>query len=47
MIEDIENELQWQQQLSQPKSILIEELSIQALNNSQQGKTKIMGFDEI
>jgi hypothetical protein len=47
LIEDIENELQWQQQLSQPQSILLEELAIQALNNSQQGKTKILGFDEI
>jgi hypothetical protein len=46
LIEDIENELQWQQQLSQPQSILLEELAIQALNNSQQGKTKIMGFDK-
>lgn len=35
LIEDIENELQWQQQLSQPQSILLEELAIQALNNSQ------------
>lgn len=47
LIEDIENELQWQQELSQHQSPLLERLALQALNDSQQGKTKVMGFDEL
>jgi uncharacterized membrane protein YccC len=47
LIEDIENELQWQQELSQLQSPLLERLALQALNDSQQGKTKVMGFDEL
>lgn len=46
LIEDIENELQWQQQLSQPQNYLLDKLALQALNESRQGKTKVMGFDE-
>jgi hypothetical protein len=47
LIEDIEHELQWQQQLTEPQNSLLDDLAAQALNNSLQGKTKIMGFDEL
>jgi|AGSF01.1.fsa_nt_gi hypothetical protein len=47
LIEDIENELQWQQQLSQPQNYLLDKLALQALNESRQGKTQVMGFDEL
>lgn len=47
LIEDIEDELKWQQQLSQPQSPLLDELAARALSDSRQGKTKMMGFDEL
>ena len=47
LIEDIENELKWQQQLSQPQNAKLEELAAKALNDSLNGKTKKMGFDEL
>ncbi|HEY9866891.1 MAG TPA: hypothetical protein V6D21_22145 [Candidatus Obscuribacterales bacterium] len=47
LIEDIENELQWQQQLSQPQNYLLDKLALQAINESRQGKTQVMGFDEL
>ena len=47
LIEDIENELKWQQSLSQPQSSTLENLAAKALNDSLQRKTKQMGFDEI
>jgi len=47
MIEDIESELQWQQTLSQPQSSSLDELARQALNDSWEGKTNDMGFDEL
>jgi hypothetical protein len=47
LIEDIENELQWQQSLSQPQHSKLEELAAKALNDSINGKTKQMGFDEL
>lgn len=47
LIEDVENEIKWQQELSQPQSIKLEELAIQALRDSLAGKTKEMGFDEL
>ena len=47
LIEDIEDELKWQQQLSQPQSPLLDTLAVQALEDSRQGKTKMMGFDEL
>lgn len=46
-IEDIEMELKWQQTLSQPESAILEELAEKALRDSLQGKTKVMGFDEL
>jgi hypothetical protein len=47
LIEDIENELKWQQVLSQPQSIKLEELAAKALNDSTEGKTTAIGFDEL
>jgi hypothetical protein len=47
LIEDIEDELKWQQRLSQPQSPLLDELAVRALSDSRQGKTKMMGFDEL
>lgn len=47
LIEDIENEQQWQQQLSQPQPSKLEALAAKALSDSANGKTKVMGFDEL
>jgi hypothetical protein len=47
LIEDIESELQWQQTLSQPISPLLEELARKALQDSLEGKTQQIGFDEL
>ncbi|QDZ40587.1 hypothetical protein FRE64_11855 [Euhalothece natronophila Z-M001] len=47
MIEDIESELKWQKILSQPQSSSLDELARQALNDSWEGKTNEMGFDEL
>ncbi len=47
LIEDIESEIQWQQTLSQPQSSILEELAGKVLDDSQQGKTRVMGFDEL
>lgn len=47
VMEDIESELQWQDTLSQPQSSSLDELARQALNDSFEGKTKEMGFDEL
>ena len=47
LIEDIESEFQWQQTLSKPQSSILEELAHKALNDSLEGKTKVMGFDEL
>jgi hypothetical protein len=46
LIEDIENELKWQKTLSKPNS-LFEKLSQKALKDSKEGKTKVMGIDEL
>jgi len=47
LIEDIENEFKWQQTLSQPQNSRLDELARKALNDSLQGKTRTMGFDEL
>jgi hypothetical protein len=47
LIEDIENEMKWQQLLSQPQNMKLEELAAKALNDSINGKTRKMGFDEL
>jgi|APLow6443716910_1056828.scaffolds.fasta_scaffold357145_2 hypothetical protein len=46
LIEDIENELKWQKTLSKPNS-LFEKLAKKALKDSKEGKTKVMGIDEL
>ena len=47
LIEDIENELNWQQTLSQVQSDKLEELAEKALRNSMNGKTQKIGFDQL
>ncbi len=47
LLKDIENELQWQQTLSQPQPSRLDELARQALQEADQGKTKTMGFDDL
>lgn len=47
LIEDIENELKWQNTLNQPQSMQLEDLATKALLDSANGKTKLMGFDEL
>ncbi len=47
-LEDIENEMKWQETLSKPQeSLLLEEIARKALEDSQEGRTKVMGFDEL
>ena len=47
LIEDIEEEMKWQQELAHPQSSILDDLATIALHESQQGKTKVMGFDEL
>ncbi len=47
LIEDIENEIKWQQLLSEPQSMKLDELAAKALRDSINGKTREMGFDEL
>ena len=47
LIEDIENELKWQQSLSQPQLSKLEELAAKALQDSIDGRTEQIGFDEL
>ena len=46
-LEDIENELHWAQTLSQPQPTKLEMLAAKALQNSANGKTKALGFDQL
>ncbi len=46
-LEDIENEMNWLKTLSQPQSAKLDQLAAKALINSANGKTKIMGFDQL
>ena len=46
LIEDIENELKWQETLSKLNS-LFEKLAQKALKDSQEGKTKMIDIDEL
>jgi hypothetical protein len=39
LIEDVENEIEWQQLLSQPQDIKLDELAAKALSDSMNGKT--------
>ncbi|MFZ4524328.1 MAG: hypothetical protein ACOYOE_01950 [Chlorobium sp.] len=45
-LEDIENEMGWQNTLQQPQEKL-SSLALEALQQSSQGKTLAKGFDEI
>ncbi|PIG90721.1 hypothetical protein [Gloeocapsopsis sp. IPPAS B-1203] len=47
LIEGIENELNWQQSLSHPQHSQLEELATKALNDSINGRTRQIGFDEL
>jgi uncharacterized membrane protein YccC len=47
LIEDVENELGWQQTLAQPQGLLLDEMAAKALDDSMKGKTRKMGFDEL
>ena len=47
LIEDVENEIKWQQLLSQPQDMKLDELAAKALSDSMNGKTRKMGFDEL
>ncbi|PSF34511.1 hypothetical protein C7H19_18970 [Aphanothece hegewaldii CCALA 016] len=47
LIQDVENELKWQQLLTQPQNVKLEELAAKALSDSMNGNTKKMGFDEL
>ena len=47
-LEDIENETKWQETLSKPQeSLVLEKMARKVLEDSQAGRTKIMGFDEL
>ncbi|MBC7972749.1 MAG: hypothetical protein H7Z11_21935 [Verrucomicrobia bacterium] len=46
LMNDLEDELNWQYQLAQPQSSLLDELAEKALLDSLQGRTHVMGFDE-
>ena len=43
----IENEIKWQQPLSQPQNVKLDELAEKALSDSMNGKTREIGFDEL
>ena len=47
LIEDVENELKWQQTLYQPQGLKWDEMAAKALDDSLNGKTRKMGFDEL
>lgn len=47
LIEDVENEINWQQPLSQTQSIKMDELAAKALSDSVNGRTREIGFDEL
>ncbi len=47
LIEDVENEIKWQQLLSHPQEMKLDELAVKALSNSMNGKTREIGFDEL
>lgn len=45
--EHLQNELKWQQSLSQPQLSKLEELAAKALQDSIDGTTEQIGFDEL
>ena len=46
LIEDIDEEIKWQSSLENPDAVL-DELGERALKDSEEGKTKESGFDEL
>jgi hypothetical protein len=47
-IEDIENEVKWQETLSKPQdSLILKQISQKAIADSENGQTQEMGFDEL
>jgi hypothetical protein len=47
-IEDIENEIKWQETLSKPQdSLILKELAQKAITDSENGQTEEMGFDDL
>ncbi len=46
-MDELNDEQQWQETLEQPQSSFLDELAKKALNESSQGNTKKIGFDEI
>ena len=47
-IEDIENEIKWQETLSKPQdSLILKELAQKAIADSENGQTEDMGFDDL
>ena len=45
-MEDIENEIKWQETLSKPQnSPVFEEMARKALEDSKERRTKVIGFD--
>jgi hypothetical protein len=47
-IEDIENEIKWQETLSKPQnSLTVKRLADKAISDSEKGQTKEMGFDDL
>ena len=47
LIEDVENEIKWQQPLSQIQSTKMDELAAKALSDSVNGRIREIGFDEL
>ncbi|MGB7414216.1 MAG: hypothetical protein WA902_08410 [Thermosynechococcaceae cyanobacterium] len=47
LLEDVDNEIKWQQALSQPQGIKLEEMAAKALSDSKHGRTTEKGFDEL
>ncbi len=47
-MEDIDNEIKWQETLSKPQeSLILKELAQRAFTESENGQTKEMGFDDL
>ena len=47
-LEDVENEIKWQETLSKPQeSLVLEKMARKVLENYQAGRTKVIDFDEL
>jgi len=48
LLEDIENEIKWQETLLSPQnSLILVELAQKAINESENRETQLIGFDEL